>query len=665
MAKHVVGLKNDEKELDVEVREVCVDVLGKDPKDIIMDERLDEKGSMLMDGEFQVISSDPIVLIHSLSVPHLPPPSVHKHSTRFLPQTLKDVTADVPLKKIAGLKSLNMELSWRPFHFGSKLPTNEQVARVDSLDWNRGSLEEAILPPVDASKINNLLASVQTKEQDLCDPHWQNDEEDDMFSNVSRNLQFGPILTRSDRCRLAGISEAISDAEDEAFRLGEESHHAGPPAMGTSTKAIQPIVQEKSGFLLESIGSAERRNTPNDSGISLVDLTDQIEDEHIEYFCFSEDDKENLPPSHKPSNQAHLYSEQQQDTNIDDNREFEPLSFGSGSNLRELLPCQSEVNNGEMEEQSFAYPGKTQWQDAAIHNEDIDLDFPTETFSRFELPPSQNHLQPPSPPTNESNFASRSLAQFLQLKNQSALAEKSTADLPATITECVYVPVLEAEGIPEVHTAPESILDRNTLILPSPWFLPSTAHRYLASVNFVQKRSIVSALASQACAVDLTERETLDGVDIILDPHTAVIFASLGSLPLQSETLASRLADQSWRYSRLLVILEAFSSSSARKRNQSSSLVNPYTPPTIRAINKLRRSLGIMDGCDSKRHNTSIHLAFADTVEQAAMFTRCFGDCAEANDTTGGMIWGSREWLDNEEQEVNLPFILDVWFANM
>ncbi|KZP24085.1 hypothetical protein FIBSPDRAFT_889053 [Athelia psychrophila] len=42
----------------------------------------------------------------------------------------------------------------------------------------------------------------------------------------------------------------------------------------------------------------------------------------------------------------------------------------------------------------------------------------------------------------------------------------------------------------------------------------------------------------------------------------------------------------------------------------------------------------------------------ADTFEQAAMFTKCFCDCAEANDATGGVIWGSREWLDNEEQEV-------------
>lgn len=51
--KHNIELlpaKGDEKELDLEVREVYAAVAGHDPMYIIMDERLAHKGNMLMDG---------------------------------------------------------------------------------------------------------------------------------------------------------------------------------------------------------------------------------------------------------------------------------------------------------------------------------------------------------------------------------------------------------------------------------------------------------------------------------------------------------------------------------------------------------------------------------------------------------------------------------------
>ncbi|KZP29375.1 hypothetical protein FIBSPDRAFT_727586 [Athelia psychrophila] len=74
-------------------------------------------------------------------------------------------------------------------------------------------------------------------------------------------------------------------------------------------------------------------------------------------------------------------------------------------------------------------------------------------------------------------------------------------------------------------------------------------HRYLVSLDSVQKRSIVCALVTRECSMDLTEQETLDGVDTLVDPHTAIIFTSLGLLPLENEALSPRLPDQSWRYS--------------------------------------------------------------------------------------------------------------------
>ncbi|KZP24111.1 hypothetical protein FIBSPDRAFT_1042401 [Athelia psychrophila] len=627
--------KGDEKDLDLEVREVYAGVVGHGPMDIIMNERLDQKGSMLMD------------------VPHLPAPSVHAPAGAFLPQTWKEVAVGASLKKITGLKPLNMELSWRPFQFGAKVPTNEEVAMVEGLDWDGRDLEEPMQVHVDAAKVNDLLASVQAEKHQR-QPRWQEDDDDNTLANLSRSSEFEPILTRGDRRRLAGVPETISDDEDAAVCPLDENNHAGPTTVAISSHSTKPVIGENAVFVLEGIENAEWGNIADDSGISLVDPADYVEEEPFVNSYSSDDDKENIMPLHEHATREGPYPEEEEYTQFEDNRGFEPLSFGSRSNPRSFFPHQLEALPSGPAEKSPSYPDGPEWQDAHTHPEDTHLNFPASTLARFEIPRSQSPsqlLSTPEPTFPEPTFAVRSLAQFLKLKNHVAPAENDNAAVPVAIVEIVPFPIHDTEEIPEVYAAPVSIQDRNTLILPSPWLLPSTVHRYLASVEFVQKRSIVRALATRECSVVLTERETLDGVDIIVDPHTAIIFASLGSLPLENEALASRLADLSWRYSRLLVILEAFSSSAAYKRNRPPSLVNPYTAPTIRAIQKLRRSLAIMDGCDTKRTNTSVHLAFADTVEQAAMFTRCFGDCAEANDTTGGLIWGCRDWLDNGEQE--------------
>ena len=48
-------------------------------------------------------------------------------------------------------------------------------------------------------------------------------------------------------------------------------------------------------------------------------------------------------------------------------------------------------------------------------------------------------------------------------------------------------------------------------------------------------------------------------------------------------------------------------------------------------------------------------MAFANTVEEAAVLTRCFGDIAEAADAdaTAGALWGDRAWLEDEYIEVS------------
>ncbi|KAL5519637.1 hypothetical protein ACEPAH_1320 [Sanghuangporus vaninii] len=105
----------------------CAGNEAKAYQDIIMDERLDEKEIMFMD------------------VPKLPPPNGYLHGTStktagILGRVIYGGNSERPIlkllaniKKVPGVKSLNLELSWRPFSFGSKIPTHTELIGADSL----------------------------------------------------------------------------------------------------------------------------------------------------------------------------------------------------------------------------------------------------------------------------------------------------------------------------------------------------------------------------------------------------------------------------------------------------------------------------------------------------------------------------------------------------
>ncbi|KAJ3827374.1 hypothetical protein F5880DRAFT_1538095 [Lentinula raphanica] len=215
--------------------------------------------------------------------------------------------------------------------------------------------------------------------------------------------------------------------------------------------------------------------------------------------------------------------------------------------------------------------------------------------------------------------------------------------------------------------APESIFDKNTLRLPDlgDRTLPTTAHWYMASMNLLQKQALVRSLRSGACGIGLVERDTLVAVDLIIDPHTAVMFTNLLALPSQVDALVDTISEQSWRYDNLLVIFEAFAPSMAFKPDSAtkstssasaSSSLNAYSPPVIKAVRKFRRDMSLKEACGDKREGCRVMNAFADTVQDAAMLARMFGDEAEKRSGTEVGLWGDRAWLDDEgsEDEDNL-----------
>jgi hypothetical protein len=569
-------------------------------------------------------------------------------------------------KKVTGLKSLNMELSWKPFH---RIPTDEEVARVD------GEIEVTEVGQfgdIENAKLSALLeqATVSSDAFDIF-RGWDNFDKNIKQVGPAHVERFGIMLTREERRRLSRTSDNSED--DQAESLLALDHPGGKSSYGEA--GLREISADGSA----KNPSCDWNVVPlDDADVSFAHPSGAID--------------------HKSSNQDQFFRE----TNLpqDANKENVPFLpdhpmsqqiFGTESNDQDSFPFgapDEDVGNGTFIPLSFDSNRSHSSHASQQHNSDQRITHDTsarrntylDEFPADERNPPRHSLTGDTPvgQTSEvvdvvqhsnlshqysestpdalltsATFDARSLDDFLAWRNVSVNQDSFNApEIPQTAK---VAPENVPNGGPsEAHVIPEDIFDRNTLCLPSPWLQPPTTHRYLASVDLVQKRSIVRSLGLLECAVELVERNTLGGVDLILDPHTAIIFASLMALPSQCEALTAKLSCQSWRYSRVLVIFEAFPSSLAYQSNQAPTRLapNPYTPPILRAIKKLRRDLGIAEALDTKNVSSSINFAFASNVREAALITRCFGNCAEANDTTGGAIWGLREWLDVDEQEV-------------
>ncbi|KAG6899403.1 hypothetical protein C0995_006044 [Termitomyces sp. Mi166 len=230
------------------------------------------------------------------------------------------------------------------------------------------------------------------------------------------------------------------------------------------------------------------------------------------------------------------------------------------------------------------------------------------------------------------------------------------------------------EPLPRIlsKTTPTELYDDKTVRIPSHLPRSQTVHKYMASVDLLQKQVLVRSLASRECLVELIERDSLGGADLIIDPQTAVIFTCLLSLPAHCNKLLERLSAQSWRYKRVLIVFEAYPESRSFRQRQKQGIAEPepelyaYTPPIVKAIKRFRRDVAIAEGCGKKSIACDVWCAFANSVSEATTCARLFGDEAERADWTEGALWGNREWLDADESEdeKNLALISGMnWFS--
>ncbi|EAU82677.2 hypothetical protein CC1G_08834 [Coprinopsis cinerea okayama7 len=286
-----------------------------------------------------------------------------------------------------------------------------------------------------------------------------------------------------------------------------------------------------------------------------------------------------------------------------------------------------------------------------------------------DAPPLGEHNPTPQPrkakdPTSLFN-CSLGVLGFATLR--SARLKDAPTPVPEPIADTG--PSLEPEDEPTNHSPPDEIFDRNTIRLDPNAPPPTSTHRYLASLELLQRRALVNALQSPQCRIDLIERPSLGGggPHLILDAFTAVLLVPLLTLPAQSQSAAliERLTELARRFGYVDVVFEAFPESCAMRSREGRSDVCAWTPPVLKAIKKVRRDWGIAVVCDESRRGGGalgrcrVRWGFAGSVAEVAQIVRLCGEEAERRDGTGGVLWDGREWLE-DEHEITLDDFINL-----
>jgi len=261
------------------------------------------------------------------------------------------------------------------------------------------------------------------------------------------------------------------------------------------------------------------------------------------------------------------------------------------------------------------------------------------------VPPATRQTSEPSPARAVGRR--QDFAEFLAHR----LVHLSTP--PAVTTTETAIADSRAVEVPQtVTTVPPELVDKNTIQLPATDSLPVSRHQYLASLDLLQKHALCRCLSDHIAAIDLVEREFLGGVDLILDQDTAILFISLSAMPSECDGLITGISDISWRYSHILVIFEAFLVSQAFGDGEENCTISfTFTEPILKSVKKLRRSLMIAEGVGTKTEDCTVSWVFAKSIKEAARLARVYGDLAESRDRTGGSLWQERWWLGDTEAE--------------
>ncbi|KAF8492671.1 hypothetical protein JB92DRAFT_3100288 [Gautieria morchelliformis] len=636
------------------VAQLCAPVDGQSAEDFIMQERIEEEEALMMD-------------IPKLKEPYLHPTSTST-SRPTLPASVRSlVSSKKPkpqasankshepdgfphLKKVAGVQSLNIELPWRPFNFGTSIPRTEELADVEhhpTLSLQAGLDDDA------DDEVKKLLAAetpgagADGRLRAICDEpamHWAAGEDWGRYD---------VILTRAERGRVSGYDTAGARDRNDAF---EDSSGWEEGQGATRPHSKRRKVDSTPGFDLTGDSEAHQAIEP-------------VQDVGAAPFSFN---------TLCSPGQGGL----SQDAPYWNHAGEGPESEIGGSNLLEnqwepIWTAESAALSASLvDNHSKSASGGTFGSNQAGGSPPIAQDISPRKISAIRsldavLPARDAHpssalpVSAKPPPNRLSSFrrseedaAQEYLTDFVRLRGKSVRESVSVLS-PQPEPEPEPAPELPIDLTSSPRPVPPELADANTLSLPDEWVAPTSRHRYIASLDVLQKTILRKHLASPDCRVELAERDAwaTNGVDLILDPDTALLLVPLAPLSVSGEALTEKIAKLSWDFARLVVVFEAFSTSSSY-RTESGAGLAPYAfPPAImKAIRKFKWTVAILDGMatGNKRRETEVRYGYARDVGEAARLVRLAGDMAEK--ASGASLGDGRDWLVDEyhEDEVDL-----------
>ncbi|KAF8841918.1 hypothetical protein BDN67DRAFT_1068110 [Paxillus ammoniavirescens] len=676
-----------------------------DPLSCILEEKLDDKEVILMD-----VPNLPPPTAHSKE-PTLFHQGMQCFVARKEPTLCETVGGAGPtafLRPVKGIKPLALDLSWRPFNFGKTIPTNEDAAGVGK----PFQMEDDIPGYRDEKQANDArelldLATPPTLSEDVSSSTMS------MYLRTSpsparseQNTQFEYVLTRRERLKVSGtvrtleeeaqaqqdIASNLQDQETEtAIGNNEALHHRDNPR----------VLQTLANHLDYATYGADRGTAFDDSGVDIVDqgrgelsngsqvlgwfgspvspkpgfqgdFLYEVDEREADKENVDErgENKENIPPWDSANEEQlafhhsnHFGAEHDRGldaavvTDLQDRNEyfeylesatspFEPLSFASQSQARSSFN-DPQHSTGKRDIDTLV--GKSRKTEELDNYGDDNSDVASTSRPGATRGVKRRKLDGIVPASSRDLFST-----FIGLRNQVPVPPPTVQPENQVDTPVPRVPTVLEKTPPRV--TPDDVFDQHTVRLPEHWNPATTTHRYLASMAFIQKRALVRELEDDRCRVALVERYDLGGTDMIIDPDHGVLFIPLLALPAQLESVVDRISRESWRYLNLLIVFEAYPSAQSYRADTSrNSRLVPYaySPPICKAVKKLRRTLGIAEGCGSMNPRCTITWAFANHVEESARMVRCFGEEARANAIGQGrdVLWDEREWLEEEGRE--------------
>ncbi|KAF9055671.1 hypothetical protein BJ165DRAFT_436150 [Panaeolus papilionaceus] len=606
-------------DLDEDIEELYGD--QSSPHKIILNERLDGFKSSMME------------------VPDLPEPNVHPPDADFLvptsfTQLLKSKNEEglnfqnhAFLEKTKGQRSLALSLSWVSFTTTEKLPTIPQIVGVDELDLER--IQPQVEHAFSLLKLQqNYTSSERVAFQDDPESSYTPPSLDDDFQLLLNRQERRRVAKRTNAVPMASSSDGGKDGGKEDTEV-EASYASKRPRLDSDSPIPEPRQISQAWANQQLPPSSPPLLVPSDdSGIVLNDNV-MMSDYKEHKLAYRPNDQEMPPVSSYLSYTTASPQPQQalrQAVSMDladhdfmdfDAEVFEPLCMDS-------YPLLDAPAYDELPAAVNPSVGMKGGQTSQL-NQAQDSDDSLAALENSRL--AQNSLI--------------GIFDFARLRGKRVSEPRPVQPAPETVPQ----PAVE-HNLPS-YRAPSELADKNTLLLPHPKPQPLSAHRYLGSLDVIQKHGLVLSLQSPDHLVSIAERESLQGADLVLDPYSTIIIFSLFTLPARSEAYLARVCAQSWKFKKLYIIFEAFPESWARVTNKrdETSEVSAYTPHILKAIRRFRRDVEVAAACGTRDAACVVKYAFADTVDEAAAYVRLCGDIAESEDVTEGQLWGEREWM--------------------